>query len=135
MIKGLLIVGSSGGLVFQKVFTDRITASSEYLMDVDKIIALSSTIYTAIEILVELGVCTMEGRYRRVTFAHEHASITALRTATRLIFIVIHSPGMETRSVAQWVDRVYGVYVDTILYDPMYTVGGRIASNAFNDVF
>ncbi|KAI5186674.1 hypothetical protein NEHOM01_1627 [Nematocida homosporus] len=131
MIRALLIVSASGSLVYHKIVSPELVKSVE----VDKVIALASTIYAGLEILEESQLCTREGKYQQVTFTYEKASLTTLRTATRLIFAVLHDNSADKTKIKDWVERIHSRYINQVLYNPLYSVEESITTTVFNDLF
>ncbi|KAI5189847.1 trafficking protein particle complex subunit 4 [Nematocida minor] len=130
MIKGVLIVNACGGLIYQNIKESAFAGKVE----IDKLIALASTIYTAIEILSDLEVCTRQGKYKRLSIRYELASITALKTQTGLIFVIIHDHTDSAARISALSDRMHRTYIDDILYSPEYYVDDRIPKKIFNDI-
>ncbi|KAI5190922.1 hypothetical protein NECID01_1217 [Nematocida sp. AWRm77] len=119
MIQGLLVVSLSGGLVYNEL---RYTDSQ---INVDKIIGLASTVYTGVEILQEQKLYSPGAKYKTTRFVFEHGEITAFKTETKLMFIVLHkdSPFEE---VEKYLEKVHRRYVEAVLYNPLYKVDGAI---------
>ncbi|KFG26411.1 uncharacterized protein NESG_01534 [Nematocida ausubeli] len=127
MIKGLLIVNSYGGLIYNHISTQFFNEE----INIDKIIAMASTIYTAMEILIHEGLCKLIGCYKRLRLSHERLSITALKTQTGMIFIIIHDNTDKPQDILAYTSKAHSHFVNTVLYSPEYYVEDRINKNFF----
>lgn len=135
MIYSLLLVNASGGLMCYAEGEQGSRWMEEAgNIEIDKIIALASTIYTALEILIETGICKTEGKYKKLYLTYERASVTILRTASRLIFAVIHSKDMPRDKIEEIVNKAYKIYINTSLYNPLYTVEEQIDPSIFTEI-
>lgn len=130
MIKGLFIVNACGGLIYQKIKEESFPEEVE----INKLIALASTIYTAIEILSTVQVCKRQGKYTRLCVRYELSSLTALKTQTGIIFVVIHDATDVLSRVIGFADKAHRAYIETILYNPEYEVDGRIPKKILKDI-
>lgn len=132
MIFGVLVVNSSGGLIFQRIKPD--TAFAQRLASTgltDKLIAFGSSLYTIIELLDSVSLCPIK-RYRKLCVQYDWGAITALQTPTRVLFVVIHSPDETEEDIAMYVDALYVRYVKDVLYDPLYSIDDPICTDLFN---
>ncbi|KAI5180799.1 hypothetical protein NEOKW01_1083 [Nematocida sp. AWRm80] len=130
MIKGVLMVNSYGGLVF-----NRMNKNSNLKPEINKVIALGSTIYTGLEILKDKGLCKSSQVYTRLRIELEKGVISVFSTVTRLIFIVIHDLNDSNESVENWIRNIHRKYVDLVLYSPGYFLDGQVPVHLFSDIF
>ncbi|KAI5172271.1 trafficking protein particle complex subunit 2 [Nematocida sp. LUAm3] len=131
MIRGVFIVSSSGSLAGYSIKS----SGAGDKVNVDKVIGLASTIYTAIEILNENKMYGDAERYRKTVLVFERGAITVFRTATRMLFAVLHDVADEKKKIEEKIERMHGEYVEKILYNPTYSVGDHIDFSVFNEVF
>lgn len=131
MIKGVFIVNACGGLIYESILESAFPAPVE----IDKLIALASTIYTAIEILTSVGVCRRDGKYAQLTVRYTLSSVTALKTQTGLIFVVIHDHTDSPSKVTGVAEKMHKMYVEKVLPSPEYSVDGRIPKKILRDIF
>lgn len=123
MIRGFFIVNACGALIYHDIQTD---AFSEPV-NIDKLIAMASTIYTGMEILSDAEVCRKHGKYTRLTAVYKIVSLTALKIGTGLIFVTIHDNVDPISKIIENTDRIHKLYIENILYDPEYYVDDRIS--------
>lgn len=133
MLQGFFVINPSGALVFYRI-PDELVNMSGSGSHVDKIIALASTVYAAMEILMNSGACPLRGKYTKMEMVHETVTLTALRTCTRMIFVLVHGAGDSPAHVQAQADRIYEAYVERVMYDPMHEVGQKIPPDAFTDI-
>lgn len=124
MIQGLLVVGLSGGLVYNGL------PPTDPPVNIDRVIAMASTIYTGVEILQEEGVFDPAAKYYTAHFRFARGEMTAFKTETKLMFLVVHRDARD-EEVRRYVERVHRQYVEKVLYNPLYRVDGPIPPNAF----
>ncbi|KAH9385765.1 uncharacterized protein NEMAJ01_0661 [Nematocida major] len=122
MIHGMFMVSACGALVYQEINRTHFSA-----IEVDKLIAMASTVYTAMEILTDINVCTRRGKYARMSAEYELFTLTALKTQTGLIFGIIHDKEDAIARVVEYADQTHRAYIDRILYSPEYYVDERIS--------
>lgn len=133
MIKGVLIVNSSGGLIYQKIrpasFID--AALSETSSRVDALIVFGSTVYTIMELMGSLGLCEDGRKYKRLSIRYKWGYVTALRSPTKLLFLVLHE-NEAYEEIVRWVDALYRKYVEEVLVNPFYMIDDPVTSEFFD---
>ena len=122
MVKGILIVNSYGALIYNRIRRE----AFDHPITVDGIIVLGSTIYTVMELLGSVGLCLGTKKYRRLSICCEWGSITALRTPTRTLFVLIHDKEESLDYIYHAADRVYKRYVDEAVLSHSYTLDEQI---------
>jgi len=127
MIKGLLLVSFSGGLVYSKIH------ESLEAPDIDKVIAMASTVYTALEILSEARMVPASSKYENMRLIFERGVLSVFRAASKLIFIVIHT-SMPEKDLQLFIEQVHRRYIEEVLYDPLYSPGERIPASSFDGI-
>lgn len=72
-------------------------------------------------------------KYDKMELVFARAEVSAFRTATKLIFVVVHS-GEPGERVEQLVEKVHSRYTGAVLHNPLYGPEERIAQGAFDDL-
>ncbi|KAI5165695.1 hypothetical protein NEIG_02157 [Nematocida sp. ERTm5] len=123
MIHGVLIVNSCGGLIYDEIIPSAFSGD----LNIDRVIAMASTIYTAMEILSSHGITQRAGKYTKMYLRYEKASLTAMKTQTGMIFVIIHDTADTAASILKYVENAHVSFVSSILHNPEYYVDDRIS--------